>query len=54
MKKIDAIIIHCSATRAGQDLRAKDIDRMHRARDSIRSVITSLLTLTEWLRMGDR
>lgn len=32
MKEIDAIIIHCSATRAGQDLRAKDIDRMHRAR----------------------
>ena len=32
MKTIDAIIIHCSATRAGQDLRAKDIDQMHRAR----------------------
>lgn len=32
MEKIDAIIIHCSATKAGQDLRAKDIDRMHRAR----------------------
>ena len=32
MKTIDSIIIHCSATRAGQDLRAKDIDRMHRAR----------------------
>ena len=32
MKTIDAIIIHCSATRAGQDLTAKDIDRMHRAR----------------------
>lgn len=32
MKKIDAIIIHCSATKAGQDLCAKDIDRMHRAR----------------------
>lgn len=32
MKTIDAIIIHCSATRAGQDLRAKDIDLMHRAR----------------------
>nr|DAX79699.1 MAG TPA: endodeoxyribonuclease I [Caudoviricetes sp.] len=32
MKKIDSIIIHCSATRAGQDLRAKDIDRMHRQR----------------------
>lgn len=32
MKNIDSIIIHCSATKAGQDLRAKDIDCMHRAR----------------------
>ena len=32
MKEIDAIIIHCSATHAGQDLRAKDIDRMHKQR----------------------
>ena len=32
MKKIDAIIIHCSATRAEQDLRAKDIDRIHKQR----------------------
>lgn len=32
MKEIDAIIIHCSATRTGQDLRAKDIDRMHKQR----------------------
>lgn len=32
MRIIDAIIIHCSATRAGQDLRAKDIDRMHKQR----------------------
>ena len=32
MKKIDAIIIHCSATKVGQDIKAKDIDRMHRAR----------------------
>ena len=53
MKTIDAIIIHCSATRAGQALRAKDIDRMHRAR-GFNQIITSLLTLTEWLRMGDR
>ena len=30
---IDSIIIHCSATRAGQNLKAKDIDRMHRARN---------------------
>lgn len=32
MNKIDSIIIHCSATKAGQDLRVKDIDRMHRQR----------------------
>lgn len=32
MNKIDSIIIHCSATRAGQDFRAKDIDRIHKQR----------------------
>lgn len=32
MKVMDSIIIHCSATCVGQDLRAKDIDRMHRQR----------------------
>lgn len=32
MKTIDSIIIHCSATREGQDLRAKDMDRMHKQR----------------------
>lgn len=32
MKTIDSIIIHCSATKAGQDLRAKDIDLMHKQR----------------------
>lgn len=31
-KKIDAIVIHCSATREGQDLRASDIDKMHKDR----------------------
>ena len=30
MNKIDAIIVHCSATKAGRDIRAKDIDYMHR------------------------
>lgn len=25
MKKIDTIIIHCSATRAGQDIKAKTL-----------------------------
>ena len=34
MKKenIDAIVIHCSATPEGKDVRAADIDKMHRAR----------------------
>lgn len=32
MKQIDSIIIHCSATKAGQNIKAKDIDKMHRAR----------------------
>lgn len=32
MKRIDAIVIHCSATRAGQDVRAADIDKMHQER----------------------
>lgn len=31
MRKIDSIIIHCSATQAGMDFSAKDIDRWHRA-----------------------
>ena len=30
MKKIDAIVIHCTATRAGQDVRAADIDKWHK------------------------
>lgn len=29
---IDAIIIHCSATREGQDVRAADIDKWHKER----------------------
>ncbi|WP_148364753.1 N-acetylmuramoyl-L-alanine amidase [Bacteroides sp.] len=33
MNNIDSIIIHCSATRAGQDFKAKDIDKMHRDRN---------------------
>jgi len=30
MKKIDSIIIHCSATPQGRDIRARDIDLMYR------------------------
>lgn len=32
MKTIDAIVIHCTATRAGQDVRAADIDKWHKER----------------------
>lgn len=31
-ENIDAIVIHCSATRAGQDVRASDIDKWHKER----------------------
>jgi N-acetyl-anhydromuramyl-L-alanine amidase AmpD len=33
MNSIDSIIIHCSATKTGQNFKAKDIDRMHRERN---------------------
>ncbi len=32
MRKIDEIIIHCSATREGQHFTVEDIDRWHKAR----------------------
>ena len=32
MKTIDAIVVHCSATKEGKDFRARDIDMMHRQR----------------------
>lgn len=32
MKTIDSIVIHCTATRAGQDVRAADIDKWHKER----------------------
>ena len=32
IRKIDTIIVHCSATKAGQDFTAVDIDRWHRER----------------------
>ena len=30
--RIDAIVIHCTATRVGQDVRAADIDKWHKER----------------------
>lgn len=32
MRNIDSIIVHCSATKAGLDFTATDIDRWHRER----------------------
>lgn len=32
MKTIDSIIIHCTATREGQDVRASDVDKWHKER----------------------
>jgi hypothetical protein len=32
MKTIDTIVLHCSATRAGMDVRASDIDKWHKER----------------------
>jgi N-acetyl-anhydromuramyl-L-alanine amidase AmpD len=32
MRQIDLIVIHCSATHAGKDFRAADIDKWHRAK----------------------
>lgn len=32
MRKIDKIVVHCSATETGRDFQAKDIDGWHRAR----------------------
>ena len=29
MNKIDAIVVHCSATKAGQDIGKKEITQMH-------------------------
>lgn len=32
MRRIDAIIVHCTGTKGGQDFRAKDIDAWHKAK----------------------
>mgnify|MGYP000382286149 CR=1 FL=1 len=52
MKKIDSIIIHCSATRAGQDIKAKDIDRMHRARGFSQIGVNHVLDLDGNIEAG--
>lgn len=32
MRKIDYIVVHCTATKEGQDFKAKDIDKWHKQR----------------------
>ena len=49
MKTIDSIIIHCSATKAGQDIRAKDIDLMHKQRGFSQIGYNFVIDL-EWYR----
>lgn len=38
MRKIDLIIIHCSASRPGHDLGAKEIDQMHREQNGWKGI----------------
>lgn len=38
MRKINYIIVHCSATRVTQDVTVEDIDRMHRERGYVRGI----------------
>lgn len=52
MNKPDAIIIHCSATKAGRDLRAADIDRMHRQRGFARIGYNYVVTLDGTVETG--
>ena len=53
MRKIDSIIVHCSATKAGQDFTAADIDRWHRNVGSTASDIIMLSVWTEdWRKEG--
>ena len=44
MRKIDLIVIHCSATRADRTLTAFDLETLHRRRGYIRKDGTTLLT----------
>ena len=52
MRKIDSIIIHCSATRAGLDFTAADIDRWHRERGFNGIGYHYVIRLGDWRRDG--
>lgn len=52
MNKIDAIVIHCSATRAGQDVRAADIDKWHKERGFSRIGYNYVIDLDGTVEVG--
>ena len=52
MKTIDAIVIHCSATRAGQDVRAADIDKWHKERGFARIGYNYVIDLDGTVEVG--
>ena len=49
---IDAIVIHCSATRAGQDVRAADIDKWHKERGFAMIVYNYVIDLDGTVEVG--
>mgnify|MGYP000048979876 CR=1 FL=1 len=46
MNKIDAIVVHCSATKAGQDIGKKEITQMHLQRGFPR---LGTISLSGWM-----
>ena len=52
MNNIDSIVIHCSATKAGVDLKAKDIDRIHKQRGFNRIGYHSVIDLDGTVETG--
>lgn len=54
MKKqnIDAIVIHCTATRAGQDVHASDIDKWHKERGFARIGYNYVIRLDGTVEQG--
>ena len=49
---IDAIVIHCSATRAGQDVHASDIDKWHKERGFAMIGYNYVITLDGTVEIG--
>lgn len=54
MRKIDLIVIHCSATRADRSLTPDDLETQHRRRGLTEQVITTTFAKTEQCTSPDR